>query len=87
MGGAQSPALGSIQPSQKKKIEENFQLFEDDEVNEDDGGLDDIIEEVIEEESDDDEDFDDPNGDAALASQEIKDQKRIDREELKNLRT
>jgi len=28
---------------------------------------------VIEEESDDDEDFDDPNGDAALASQEIKD--------------
>jgi len=80
--------MGSIQASQKKKIQENFQLFDEDHGGrEDDGDLEDIIEEVIEEESDDEEDVEDPNGDIALASQELKDQKRANREELRMLRT
>ena len=83
-----SPGMGSIQASQKKKIQENFQLFdEEDAGRQDDGDLEDIIEEVIEEESDDEEDIEDPNGDIALASQELKDQKRANREELRMLRT
>jgi hypothetical protein len=79
--GSQSPGLGSIQAAQRKTIEANFQMYDEDDgqvIAKDDGDLQDIIEEVIEEESEDDEE-DGGEGDFALASQEFKDQKRENR--------
>lgn len=61
-----------------KKIEEDYSMFE--EVKDDE--LEDIIEEEIEEESEDDK-----NDDFLLTSQEERDERRVQREELKTLKT